>query len=406
MRVNGTLNRTGTRVGEFTLYRTLKKAPVEGKPLPTPVTSTYKLRNNVIERCQRSPLRKTKADKTGWRNPTGYNRTTLLSKSLGGSVTDYFSNGDVAVWTGEAGTGSTYHPVRFNGLLNSTYKIAVSPNLMIRADTEALVKVKDMKVNYGEALAEARSTIRHLAKTSITLVRAIKFARSGQWHRVAKELGLRKDQVLTGKAPANRWLEYQFGWMPLLGDIKGTMDLLNEGFRKKGFTFSVVRQVQSEGLPLVLTAFDANTNYDGTSKYLCKTKMYCKIRNENLASLTRIGLADPLQVAWALVPFSFVVDWVLPVGSYLEALSATHGVDFISGTRVHRVEFDFVASSQPPINQLNVIKRQGSFRSRHIGVSTQRDVLTKFPLPMLYFKSPFSVSHGVSALALIRSLKR
>lgn len=406
MRVNGTLSRTGTREREFTLYRTLNKKPVDGQKPPTPVTSTIRLRNNVVERCQRSPLRRTKADKTGWRNPTEYNRTTLLSESLGGTVTDYLSNGDVAVWTGEAGTGSTYHPVRFTGLLNTYHQVAVSPNLMARADTEALVKVKDMKVNYGEALAEARSTIRHLAKTSITLVRAIKFARSGQWHRVAKELGLRKDQILTGKAPSNRWLEYQFGWMPLLGDIKGTMDLLNEGFRKKGYTFSVVRQVQSEGLPLVLSSFDRHTNYDGTSRYLCKTKMYCKIRNETLASLTRIGLADPLQVAWALVPFSFVVDWVLPVGSYLEALSATHGVDFLSGTRVHRVEFDFVASSQPPFNQQNVVKREGTFRSRHVGVATQRDVLTRFPLPMLYVKSPFSVSHGVSALALIRSLIR
>nr|UJQ85902.1 MAG: putative maturation/attachment protein [Leviviridae sp.] len=405
MRIQGTLSRTGVRSNEVTLLRTVQRPPRNGVT-PAPTTSTIRLRNNQLERCYRSPLRKTKADSTGWRNPTQYHRTTLISESLGGKVVDTLRDGSTQTWTGDAGTGSTYHPVRYTGLLNANYGVLKSSNLMARSDTEALVKLKDMKVNYGEALAEARSTIRHLSNSVSQLARAFKFARSGQWHRVAKELNLRKDQILTGKSPANRWLEYQYGWMPLMGDIKGTIDLLNEGFRSKGYTFSVVRQVQSEGLPLSLTSHDANTDYSGTSRYISKTKMYCKIRNETLASLTRIGLADPLQVAWAVVPFSFVVDWFLPVGSYLEALSATHGVDFLSGTRVSRVEFDFIASSQPPLNQTNVVSREGSFRSRHYGVATHRDVLVSFPLPMLYLKSPFSVSHATSALALMRSLKR
>jgi hypothetical protein len=34
-----------------------------------------------------------------------------------------------------------------------------------------------------------------------------------------------------------------------------------------------------------------------------------------------LGLTDPFQVLWEITPFSFVFDWFLPVGAFLENLA-------------------------------------------------------------------------------------
>jgi hypothetical protein len=40
---------------------------------------------------------------------------------------------------------------------------------------------------------------------------------------------------------------------------------------------------------------------------------------EELSLQRSLGLVNPLEIAWEVVPYSFVVDWFLPVGSYIAA---------------------------------------------------------------------------------------
>lgn len=49
-----------------------------------------------------------------------------------------------------------------------------------------------------------------------------------------------------------------------------------------------------------------------------------------------VGLMDPLSVAWELVPFSFVLDWFLPIGSWLSArgLSQAMTGTFVTTKRI------------------------------------------------------------------------
>jgi hypothetical protein len=43
--------------------------------------------------------------------------------------------------------------------------------------------------------------------------------------------------------------------------------------------------------------------------------------SEPLSTSRALGLLDPLTVVWEIIPYSFVVDWFLPIGSYLENLA-------------------------------------------------------------------------------------
>ena len=142
----------------------------------------------------------------------------------------------------------------------------------------------------------------------------------------------------------------------------------------------------------------------GSGTRLTKVKVYAQVRSSELRSLTQIGLTDPLQVAWALVPFSFVIDWFLPIGSMLEGLGATKGLDFVSGTSTLILKFRGQARTQ--LNPSTVKNQIGEFVTDVAIVATERKVLTDFPSAAPYYKSPFSTTHVISALALLRQLTR
>ncbi|UJQ85086.1 MAG: putative maturation protein [Etongtovirus faecivicinum] len=408
---------------------TVIRTRLVGGRLKVTETSTPKLltlRNATLEERWRSPKRQTHFDKKRqWRPPTDYNSTIIVRSTAKGQIV-YTSgdprlgglkNGDELVIDGKdfylydkkakdgkgaffaADLGSTFVIRMYKGNFGSvggTYlpfsipEVStgsnrypnVSNNMKARADTECLLKVQKGIVNYGEAIAEARKTLRHLSKTAITLAKALRYARRGKWRQVQKTLDLKKSQVKSGKSPANRWLEYQYGWTPLVADIHGTFELLQEQIRTREMIFSAVRTVQ-----------------DGN--YSCRTKLYYKIRDEELAFINQMGLLNPLTVAWNLVPFSFVFDWLMPVSSFLDAFTATLGAEFVSGTRSTRTVFDHYVVNKGPFPTAG----DGTITGTVSGIALRRAKLSSFPTPALYVKNPLSVTHAISAVALLRSLK-
>ena len=44
-----------------------------------------------------------------------------------------------------------------------------------------------------------------------------------------------------------------------------------------------------------------------------------RVTNQNAYLANRVGMINPATVAWELVPFSFAIDWFLPVTSFLDS---------------------------------------------------------------------------------------
>lgn len=385
-------NRTTDTKHSCTLYR-------DGVPFRT---STF-----IEERQKRGPSYSTKRDGTGWRPPRPYKRCVIQSYARGGSVSGDYA-GQRYTFTGEPANFDLWGNYNFNRILDTYYYPTWNLNDLFRANTEVLLKIKDQKVNYGEALAEARSTIAHLGKTGQTLLRCFLYARKGKWSKVLKELRLnKKHKFKAGKEVSGRWLELQFGWLPLMSDLKGTMEVIQEGFREKNYRFSAVRQITSELTgddvmsPIVGNSFN---HIVGSGVQITKVKIYSEVKRSELHSLTRLGLTDPLQVVWALTPLTFLLDWFFPIGSFLEGIGATKGLDFVSGTATTAVKFRGTAFTQ--LNPSSIKNQTGWFETDIAVEGMERKVLTSFPSPMLYYKSPFSTSHGLNALALFRQLTR
>jgi len=135
------------------------------------------------------------------------------------------------------------------------------------------------------------------------------------------DVGHKLRRLMNGKPPGkpwDLWLEGRYGWRTLLLDLRE----LDEALHK----LDVSREISSERTG---SSQIWNSNAVSSSSSVVWTQT---IEDNNLYSLStrgavsaRIKLArfqfNPLLTAWETVKFSFVVDWILSVGSSLAALS-------------------------------------------------------------------------------------
>lgn len=330
-----------------------------------------------------------------WRDPSNYARSIVqVEYPPSGEVTFVDNLGRLR--RRESGLFTHAPALNFGPYMSSSLQVQSSFNTDNRCNTEALLKLKDMKVNFGEALAESRSTVNLLADSASTALRALLQARKGNWRGVHKTLGLKGKPLVNGSWSSSKWLEYQFGWMPLLSDVYGASELFKEGLRKKAQLFSVVRTITENG---DIVSTNGGMNPSGETQRKTRVKLYARVADQDIQNLTSLGLLDPLQVAWAVVPWSFAIDWFLPVGNFLEALGATRGLTFVGGFRSWRVTGKVTHQWRPIYLGYG---GTGSYEVHAEFHGIRRVRLYSFPSPIPYFKSPFSTSHAVSAAALIR----
>lgn len=283
------------------------------------------------------------------------------------------------------------------GLLDYDRYPALSQNTRNRLITECIVKVGDRKANYGESIAEGRKTLGYIAQTSLRFFRAYKALRRGNFRSFVKALGASPKRLRSGMTASNVWLEYQYAWLPLLSDIYDTYNIMRDGIGRKSLTLKGTRQLEDE------IAYRDHADYwwdlNGTCKVRHRCILYFRLTNETADDFYSLGLINPVEVAWAILPYSFVIDWFLPVGNVLEAYSALQGLTFVDGCITSKAE---VSGGGPKIFP-GYYKTDFSWNFEHFAIRREK-VYTA--IPAIYVKSPFSSTHVVSALALLRNLRR
>lgn len=288
-------------------------------------------------------------------------------------------------------------PSHSGGLLDYDRYPMLTQNMRNRLITECIVKIGDRKANYGEAIAEGRETLSFIAKTSLRMFRAYKALRRGNLVAFVKALGASKKRLKPGMSAAHAWLEYQYAWMPLLNDIYDSYNVLRDGINRKSLTLAGVRQIESEA-----DYVDVNDYWwdlQGTVKVRHRCKLFFRLTNETADNFYSLGLINPAEVAWAIVPYSFVIDWFLPVGNVLEAYSALQGLTYVDGGITSKAD----VSGKGPRKLPGYFETDFEWKFEHFAIRREK-VYTA--IPALYVKSPFSSTHVTSALALLRNLRR
>jgi hypothetical protein len=191
---------------------------------------------------------------------------------------------------------------------------------------------------------------------------------------------------------ASNWLELQYGWLPLIGDLdSGARALAHFVEQPCVFTARAHRTLRGKKLP------EGGVASWMSGSYVTSRQIVAYLTEVNTAKLS--GLTDFESIAWELVPYSFVADWALPIGDFLSARGVASA---LSGTFVTSHLFKWSGTglvSRPGLGYSFVAgshsKSEGTF---------SRTVDTTLQIPMPEFK-PFgemaSWKHCANAVALL-----
>lgn len=271
-----------------------------------------------------------------------------------------------------------------------------------RCETEALSKLVAGGAQLGAALAESKKTLEMVSGLSLQVLSAYRAARRGRWKETTAALGIGRHSFKSGsKEVSSRWLELQYGWLPLLGDISSTVDKVKKYSTATWKPLCVVRtleEVIDEELIVPTPGYVNIWRTRGT--HSVRVQLWYNVTDPKLHLLANLGLINPLSVGWELVPFSFLVDWFLPVGTTLEAWTATLGCNFLSGTLTTKAigqEMNYTYWEESGSDYTST----GDTINTNIIRGYRRDKYDTWPTPSLYLKSPVSSGHMLNALALI-----
>lgn len=207
-------------------------------------------------------------------------------------------------------------------------------------------------------------------------------------------------QKIRPKSVANNWLELQYGWLPLLKDVQNGAEFLSH-------QYSVPQQVVlrtshkakgtagNSGMP-------SNSDGWGYMKVYTRKTIKTILMEKDVVGLA--GLKDPLSIAWEVLPYSFVLDWFIPVGNFLSARSLSQAITGI-----------FVVSEKQFL-EVNTLLGGGNNKrvfidSNRIGwkrVHLTRTVQTSLPVPLPSFKplkKSASWMHTLNAVALVTQIR-
>jgi len=295
----------------------------------------------------RPPLVKTARGK--WRPPTNYYREIYhgpVSLNISARVDfDYAGKKYYHTHSGpEAGTPHSW----------ILYTLPAFPaSLKRRLEQKALAKVKDSDLNLAVAFGERAATADLVANSARRIARGVRAARKLDVRGVARALGCSElPRRRRRKKPSSRkrrreeahnlWLEYQYGWKPILSDTFGAVEELN----RRDNRFEDRYRVSCKASGMETDELYTGPIFDNIQSGIMKIRFgvrrrvrhrgYCRLdwvlENPGAATLSELGITNPALVAWELVPFSFVVDWFVPIGSYLNQLDIGTGWSFKGGS--------------------------------------------------------------------------
>lgn len=276
-------------------------------------------------------------------------------------------------------------------VVDTGLKSSLSSNSDIFAIANLNENMRGSAFSLGVTLLEGRQTVQLVGQSAYKLVTAYRHVRRGRFAEAADALAMEPpsrrqkksmtSQLKRGKdGTANNWLQYRYGWTPLYGEVYNAID-----------AFSTIASSNNDDVRYV--GFDKrssnSTYYDADNSCAVKTAytVSARIIDRSTLMMTALGLDNPLLIGWELVPYSFVFDWWIPVGTWLEAMKTPSGFSFNDGCKGYLANRLAYWSEGSPGQWLQGSKWNGgwsleqpataSYKSDDFG----RTVLSGFPTP-------------------------
>jgi hypothetical protein len=276
----------------------------------------------------------------------------------------------------------------------------------------------------AQAWGERRETAELLTRTAQRVVGLFRALRSGQWRKLNELLPIgerkrwkelkdtpygkwlvqrqRRALAITPQAMASGVLEFQNGWKPLLGDVYNACEMLAN--RKMQADWVITGRGETK-------RFDSRDEILGqdtpwyvnprTRRYwectrLANVRIDATVDDQFFHRLSQMGMTNPFATAWELLPLTYIADWFVGIGDWLQSLGAPAGMKFFSGSCTRYYELIVTMESAD--------LSRGQYSGYRRKVEMERTVYSNFPFPIppLSFKpKPLSLSRVVNLAALL-----
>jgi hypothetical protein len=264
----------------------------------------------------------------------------------------------------------------------------------------------EVDLSYNALLERLAEKVRGSIDLSIDIAQAGQTRRmlnaTDQFTSFAKQTASRY-RIL--KIPANLWLQYQYGWRPLLNTV------YDAAMRSTEVATALMVIKVSHKVPKANCGISYDTNRSvrvNAKSRDAKISHRGSFRFSTLdpTSMANFTSLNPASIAWELVPYSFVVDWFLDIGGYLRNLETAmlYGSNFKDGYITRVIAGEITESSSfvdvgPDYEKLSTSVYNGSFSQ------VLRSPLSSYPYPRLpSFKADLGSSRLLSAASLLAVL--
>lgn len=220
-----------------------------------------------------------------------------------------------------------------------------------------------------------------------------------------------KSRPTLTKDAARAHLEFIYGWKPLASSIYGTAEILSQTALKGNSRYGGSVKRTDKVKISFLNCYDGSyTALNQEFDYVVRDRVSVLLTAEDPQSLNKFTSLNPVSIAWELMPYSFVVDWVYDIGGYLRSMETAmlYSNRFLNGykTNLHVCDAAIASSvtsrsSNGGINYTSVKKFSGYLKYRKL----QRSVLASYPIPTLpRFEVDMGSSRVFAAASLLRVL--
>lgn len=242
-------------------------------------------------------------------------RRTLLQKGMTGPMGSWIPY----AWSRFA----TYSPLGLVGYSDSEIdNIIPLDELRPVIQNKILSDVVSGKAQLAVDLVELKKTKSMFAEAGLSLFQAFRDVRAG---RPLRQFALAMQREGFSGLAGRKWLEFIYGWAPTVSGAFDTAEVLSQELQKGIIVRGKVR-ARTERTKTRPRGYD-QPSYEGYCKAIAKGSYEYTVRDPKLLRLSQLGFTNPLAITWELLPWSFVLDWFVDVGGYINRMDFALGIE-------------------------------------------------------------------------------
>lgn len=297
---------------------------------------------------------------------------------------------------------------------------AVAPVFNSNDDLKLITKLSDKvagsSLHLGNTIGEHGQLMRMLGDNAYRVARMLHYLRAGNFTKAADSIGIyglskqkaskryarsmneKSLSAQNARSISNGILELEFGWRPLVSDVTAAAE------------FFANKQHRPYSQKHRRTYAKSLTETRDMGFYTCNTtcivmKTLRATFSAPLSYTSALRLNDPLSTLWEITPWSFVVDWALPISDYLQAVhfSREFNLDTCWRTTFTKKSVIIPGQRYNATYGIEIISGQPSWKS----VSMTREAyslsnLSSIPLPSVAsWDKISSMKHMIDSVALL-----